>query len=294
VFEINLIASIYEGSVDGTVGDLMRGKHLKWKDTSMASVAEGVAEGMTHVHSKGRPHGFLNPESVVFGMGMGVKVRDAFAVDAWTKGGGYLFTSHCNTLCYLSPERIKGEEATFEDDIYGFGMILYSSAVGGDAFQTLIKSIREEQMFPGIPDNVLAGKLQKKIAMGKLKLEFGRVCPKSVKKLVEDCTGAVGSRPDFGVIIKRLKGEVSMEIKEPYKRGNSRRIGPSKASATKSSSEVRSVESVTVKADSKPSASPAPTAQNLQDTEVQDIDSEGGGSSDSDSDDSNSGSDVEL
>ena len=41
VFELNLIASIYEGVMEGTMGDLMKGKHLKWKDTSMSAVAEG-------------------------------------------------------------------------------------------------------------------------------------------------------------------------------------------------------------------------------------------------------------
>jgi serine/threonine protein kinase len=310
VFELNLLASIYEGVVAGTMGDLMKGKHLKWKDTSMASVAEGVAEGMNHVHSKGRPHGFLNPECVVFGMGLGVKVRDAFAADAWTEGRGYLFTSHCNTLCYLSPSRIKGEEATLEDDIYGFGMILYSSAIGGDAFQTLIKSIREEQMFPGIPDNVLAGKLQKKIATGNLKLEFGRVCPNSVKKLVGDCTGPMGSRPGFGAIIKRLRGEVRREVSAPYKRsglaaGPTRSAegqGSSKAASEgKAASEVRQPTAPGAGAKEKADATAAPadapaaagglaspTKQNLQDTEVEDIvssDSESdGSSSDSDSD----------
>jgi serine/threonine protein kinase len=144
VFEINLIAAIYEGAIEGTMGELMRGKHLKWKDTSMLGVAEGVVEGMIHIQDNGVPHGFLNPENVVFGMGRGVKVRGAYSADAWTTG--YIFTSHTNTLCYLSPARLRGEKATLEDDIYSFGMVMYSSVCGGDAFQTLIKVIREEQV----------------------------------------------------------------------------------------------------------------------------------------------------
>ncbi|GMI11413.1 hypothetical protein TrRE_jg3931 [Triparma retinervis] len=202
VFELNLLASIYEGVVAGTMGDLMKGKHLKWKDTSMAAVAEGVAEGMNHVHSKGRPHGFLNPECVVFGMGMGVK------------------------------------------------------------------------------------------------------------KLVGDCTGPMGSRPGFGAIIKRLRGEVRREVSAPYKRsglaaGPTRSAegqGSSKAASEgKAASEVRQPTAPGAGAKEKADATAAPadapaaagglaspTKQNLQDTEVEDIvssDSESdGSSSDSDSD----------
>ena len=74
------------------------------------------------------------------------------------------------------------------------------------------------QMFPGIPNNVLAQKLQKKIAGGGLKLEFERLCPKSVKALVSDCTGK--SKLVFKDILERLRSEVKKEVRSDEEQSN--------------------------------------------------------------------------
>ncbi|GMH67392.1 hypothetical protein TrLO_g5900 [Triparma laevis f. longispina] len=211
-FEVDLTASLYEATTGVTLLDTLRSKNLQWRDTSLCSVMESAAEGMVYLHNNlGSAHGYLNPAQIQFNHGYQVKICDAFAQKD-TKAKDFA-ASHNSTFCYASPSVLRGEECTIKDDIYSFGMILYcTNCPGGDAYAIMLKDIQEEQMFPGIAEQVLSEKILRKIRDNKLELNWEKKCNGRVRKLVEDC---VGGRVDMKEVLRRLK-EIRADVFEPF------------------------------------------------------------------------------
>ncbi|GMI02000.1 hypothetical protein TrVE_jg11495 [Triparma verrucosa] len=211
-FEVDLTASLYEATTGVTLLDSLRNKNLQWRDMSLCSVMESAAEGMIYLHNNlCVAHGYLNPCQIQFNHGYQVKICDAFARKS-PKDKDFL-ASHNSTFCYSSPNVLRGEECTIKDDIYSFGLILYcTTCPGGDAYAIMLADIQEEQMFPGIAEQVLSEKIFRKIRDGKLKLNWDKKCNAMVKALVLDC---MEGKVDMRQVLKRLK-EIRADVMKPY------------------------------------------------------------------------------
>ncbi len=323
-FEPELVACVYEGTTGITLMSLVRSRAVQWKDHSALLPLQQVAAGMAYIANFGA-HGFLSPTNVHFTSGYQVKILNAFDSGHWT--ADYLATSHTNTLVYLSPSVLSGNKPSLKDDVYSFGMILFGTITEKrDTFETLMAAILEEQMFPGIPENVLSQKLQRKLAVGDFveTLKFERRSPTEIENLVEECVSKDVSKIKitFPEILERLRGPVRRQLEEPLLRAMSMKrpkpektpvveLGDEEEKEMKAQGENRNPEIVEPPPKTKTEVAttpvqevervdgvqlkPAPVPVST-DTKVEEID--GGASDDSDSDssseDSDSDSDISL
>lgn len=116
-------------------------------------VAVQVCAGLQYAHQKGIVHRDIKPHNILVQQGQ-AKIADfgiARALGSATQtGGGEVFGSPQ----YLSPEQVKGEEATAASDIYSLGISLYEACTGAPPFQasspiaTALKHLNEAPVPP--------------------------------------------------------------------------------------------------------------------------------------------------
>ena len=96
-------------------------------------VSEGLVEALADIHAAGIVHRDLKPSNVMFGPG-GVKVLD-FGVSAvaeqttLTQTGAFV-----GTAAWISPEQIRGRDATDKSDVFNLGMVVGYAALGRHPF----------------------------------------------------------------------------------------------------------------------------------------------------------------
>jgi len=89
-------------------------------------LAEGIAAGLAHLHSRGLVHRDLKPANVLFDEEGRPKLGD-FGLARRTAGAGTLTEAGTvlGTAAYISPEQAAGEPAGAASDVYSFGVILF-------------------------------------------------------------------------------------------------------------------------------------------------------------------------
>jgi eukaryotic-like serine/threonine-protein kinase len=94
-------------------------------------VAEGMAAGLAHLHSRGLVHRDLKPANVLFDEEGRTKLGD-FGLARHTAGAGTLTAAGTvlGTAAYISPEQASGEPAGAASDVYSFGVILFRMLTG--------------------------------------------------------------------------------------------------------------------------------------------------------------------
>jgi serine/threonine-protein kinase len=98
-------------------------------------VAQGIAAGLAHLHSRGLVHRDLKPANVMFDEEDRPKVSD-FGLARSAVGAGTLTEAGTvlGTAAYISPEQAGGEPAGAASDVYSFGVILFRMLTGALPF----------------------------------------------------------------------------------------------------------------------------------------------------------------
>ncbi|MDP2727721.1 MAG: protein kinase, partial [Dehalococcoidia bacterium] len=112
-----------------------------------------ICSGLQYAHLKGIIHRDIKPHNILLCQDV-AKIADfgiarAVGSATQTRGGEVLGSPQ-----YLSPEQVKGEEATAASDIYSLGILLYEASTGNPPFQaestvaTALKHINETPVPP--------------------------------------------------------------------------------------------------------------------------------------------------
>jgi eukaryotic-like serine/threonine-protein kinase len=98
-------------------------------------IAQGIAAGLAHLHSRGLVHRDLKPANVLFDEEGRPKVAD-FGLARSAAGPGTLTEAGTvlGTAAYISPEQAAGEPASPASDVYSFGVILFRMLAGALPF----------------------------------------------------------------------------------------------------------------------------------------------------------------
>ena len=132
----------------------------------LVEVGAQICAGLEYAHQKGIIHRDIKPHNTLL-CGDLVKIVDfgiarALGAATHTQGGEVLGSPQ-----YLSPEQVKGQEATAASDVYSLGVLLYEAATGRLPFQsdsplaTALKHINDAPVPPrelnaGVPASLEA------------------------------------------------------------------------------------------------------------------------------------------
>ena len=156
------IVKVYDISQDGEapfivvecvpgrdVGDLLanrRGGRLN--EQFVRRMAEQLLLALSYAHRRGIIHRDIKPSNILLTQGGTVKVAD-FGIariveedDAATGEPGEIVGS----ARYMSPEQLRGEEATPRSDVYSVGVLLYHCLTGRPPFSGDVKSLARQHM----------------------------------------------------------------------------------------------------------------------------------------------------
>lgn len=135
------ILSIDEIGIDNnicyTVSELIEGQSLQsklsesslhWKQAILWTIE--IAEALAAVHSSGMVHGNLNPRNIYLTSEECIKVLDFGLARFIRPRVGCIM----NSVPYLSPEQVAGDDADIRSDIFALGCILYEMISGRCAF----------------------------------------------------------------------------------------------------------------------------------------------------------------
>jgi eukaryotic-like serine/threonine-protein kinase len=118
----------------GTLEDRLRDAR-PLPDAETERIADEVAAGLAHAHSRGLVHRDLKPANVLFDADGRAKIAD-FGI-ARMGGAGTLTEAGTllGTAAYVSPEQAAGEAATAASDVYSFGVMLFRMLTGRLPFE---------------------------------------------------------------------------------------------------------------------------------------------------------------
>ncbi len=156
------IVKVYDISQDGEVpfivvecvpgrdvGDLLanrRGGRLN--EQFVRRMAEQLLLALSYAHRRGIIHRDIKPSNILLTQGGTVKVAD-FGIariveedDAATGEPGEIVGS----ARYMSPEQLRGEEATPRSDVYSVGVLLYHCLTGRPPFSGDVKSLARQHI----------------------------------------------------------------------------------------------------------------------------------------------------
>jgi eukaryotic-like serine/threonine-protein kinase len=105
-------------------------------DDVTARVAADIAAGLAHAHERGVIHRDLKPSNVLFDAEDRAKIAD-FGI-AYVRGADTITDAGTvlGTAAYISPEQVRGEQATAASDVYSFGVVLYRMLSGQLPFES--------------------------------------------------------------------------------------------------------------------------------------------------------------
>jgi serine/threonine protein kinase len=126
-------------------------------ESVLANIAFRVLLGLQFVHRGRTIHRDIKPSNLLINHLGDVKVSDFGIVREMdsTLAKAHTFVG---TLTYMSPERISGEEYSYESDVWSFGLSLMTIALGEYPFNTaggywgLLHTLRDEEV-PLLPDD---------------------------------------------------------------------------------------------------------------------------------------------
>ncbi len=127
-------------------------------------IARQLCAGLSAAHQRGVLHRDLKPANVMIdGRGQARIADFGIAVEATPENDGVADAErsgdNAGTLAYMAPERLSGEAATVQSDLYALGLILYETVTGSAAFRAT--SLREWQQahllsVPSNPSNIVS------------------------------------------------------------------------------------------------------------------------------------------
>jgi eukaryotic-like serine/threonine-protein kinase len=117
------------------------------------SICLGVLDALDFMHSKGVIHRDIKPGNIMFTERGDVKVTDFGIAKMMGEKGQTKTGMRVGTLWYMSPEQIRGGDASVASDIYALGGTLYQMVAGrvpfgGDSEYAVMKGHLEERPVP--------------------------------------------------------------------------------------------------------------------------------------------------
>jgi hypothetical protein len=124
----------YEYVAGRTVREAMRSDEVS--DETAVEIAAQVLDALAHAHRAGIVHRDVKPSNVLLEDGDEVAVRLLDFGLAQFDGADTLTAvgDVPGTLAYIAPERLAGEEATPESDVWAVGVLLWESLAGRHPF----------------------------------------------------------------------------------------------------------------------------------------------------------------
>jgi serine/threonine-protein kinase len=167
-----------------------------------ASACINVLSALEFLHSRGIIHRDIKPGNIMFLEDGSVKVMDFGIAKVAGERGQTKTGMRVGTLWYMSPEQIRGEEATVASDLYSVGVTLYQMTTGrlpfgGDSDYMVMKAHLEEQPIPPWEINENVPK------------EIGRII---LKALAKDTKDRYQSARDFAADLRSASGRTSGEV----------------------------------------------------------------------------------
>ena len=124
----------YEYVGGRTLREAMRAGELR--DADAVEAAAQILEGLAHAHGRGIVHRDVKPSNVLLADGEGVSVRLLdFGLAQFDETETLTAVGDVpGTLAYISPERLRGEDARPASDVWGVGILLWEALAGRHPF----------------------------------------------------------------------------------------------------------------------------------------------------------------
>jgi serine/threonine-protein kinase len=174
------IVKVYDISQDGEVpfivvecvsgrdlGDLLGGRRRSGRlnEQFVRKMAIQLLHALSYAHGRGIIHRDIKPSNILLTSGGTVKVAD-FGIariveedDVPISEAGEIVGS----ARYMSPEQLRGEDATPRSDVYSVGVLLYHCLTGRPPFSGDVKSLARQHIHKDPPP---PGRLNKRITPG--------------------------------------------------------------------------------------------------------------------------------
>ena len=124
----------YEYVGGQTLRDAMRGGQLR--DGQAVEAAAQILDGLAHAHSRGIVHRDVKPSNVLLAAEEGISVRLLdFGLAQFDEAETLTAVGDVpGTLAYISPERLRGEEACAASDVWAVGILLWEALAAKHPF----------------------------------------------------------------------------------------------------------------------------------------------------------------
>src|SRR5215212_9482905 len=124
----------YEYVGGRTLREAMRGGELR--DGQAVEAAAQILDGLAHAHGRGIVHRDVKPSNVLLAEDEGISVRLLdFGLAQFDEAEPLTAVGDVpGTLAYISPERLRGEEACAASDVWGVGILLWEALAGKHPF----------------------------------------------------------------------------------------------------------------------------------------------------------------
>jgi len=119
------------GSLEGILSAAARTPAQCLLEPVAAHVLFQVLQGLTYLHKERHAvHRDLKPANILLNSQGFVKLSD-FGISKSLDNTDAQAQTHCGTLAYMSPERIRGESYAFASDVWSVGLIALEMCCGG-------------------------------------------------------------------------------------------------------------------------------------------------------------------
>jgi hypothetical protein len=192
----------YEYVGGRTLREAMRAGELR--DGQAVEAAAQILEGLAHAHGRGIVHRDVKPSNVLLAEDDGVSVRLLdFGLAQFDEAETLTAVGDVpGTLAYISPERLRGEEACPASDVWGVGILLWEALAG-------------KHPFWGVPLPQMAGTIE----AGAPPLQVER--PDLPKRLLSAIGHALANdprkRPPAGALAKELRSALGDRRRVPQR-----------------------------------------------------------------------------
>jgi len=99
----------------------------------LACITSQMVRGLHYLQTRALLHRDIKPENVLHNSLGRVKLTD-FGISKDISATAGIGTTFVGTAVYMSPERVQGEEYSFQSDIWSTGMVVYELSVGHHPF----------------------------------------------------------------------------------------------------------------------------------------------------------------